>query len=63
MNFAGVGDGTIKLKVTANDPTNFYLPIHTFFCKSTDACCPQPMGLISSHINTHPSDPLDYLSQ
>ena len=25
MNFACVGDGTIKSRVIANDPTNFYL--------------------------------------
>lgn len=54
MNFAGVGDGTIKSKVTANDPTNFYLAIHTLFVRAL-----MPFGSISSQINPHPSDPLD----
>ena len=62
MNFAGVGDGTIESKVTANDPTNFYLAIHTFFVRALMHVLSQSMGLISNHINPHSSDPLDYLS-
>lgn len=56
MNFAGVGDGTIKSKVTANDPTNFYLAIHTLFVRAL-----MPFGSISSQnqpSSLGPSGPL-----
>ena len=58
-----IGDGTIKSKVTANDPTNFYLAIHNLLIRAPmHALSPCDWQLISSQINLHPSDPQDNLS-